>query len=177
MRIIDLIEEKLTEYKEHFDKIEQHFNKENENFKALMRTDHDTIGKVLKCHLILENYLTSYLAFKFKGVDINNSKLTFAQKISLLPDSDLRVAFVKDGIIELNGIRNKYSHNLNYQVPILHFSRMLEVLKVSRKGIEYDNPINIIEEFTTVACTFLIVNPLEIDLLFQEVFEGLKESY
>jgi hypothetical protein len=59
-----------------------------------MRTDHDTIGKVLKCHLILENYLTNYLAFKFKEVDLNNSRLTFAQKISLLPNSDLRVAFV-----------------------------------------------------------------------------------
>ena len=32
IRIIDLIEKKLAEYKEHFDKIEEHFNKEKWEF-------------------------------------------------------------------------------------------------------------------------------------------------
>lgn len=175
MRIIDKIEEKLEQYKQHFDSIEEHFNRENEQFKVLMQTNHNVIGHILKCHLILENYITNYLAFKFNGIDLDSARLTFVQKINLLPDNDLRVAFLKKGIAELNIVRNKYSHNLKANVPIGNYNGMLEVLNVARKDTVYENPINIIEDFTTVACTFLIVNPPEIHLLFEEVFKSFTQ--
>lgn len=175
MKIIDHIEQKLTQYKEHFDKIEENFNKHNEQFKALMKTDHDIIGKVLKCHLILENYINNYLKHKFKNLKIDNARLTFNQKINLLPDDDLRVEFVRNGIIELNGIRNKFSHRLNANIPIGNYNHMKEVLSVARKGKEYEKEIEIVEDFTTVACTFLIVDPEEIDLLFHEVFKTIQQ--
>ena len=54
-------------------------------------------------------------------------------------------------------------------------NHMKEVLSVARKGKEYEKEIEIVEDFTTVACTFLIVDPEEIDLLFHEVFKTIQQ--
>lgn len=174
MRILDKVKEVLKEFSEHFDKIEAEFNRQNDSFKSLMNKDHDIIGQVLKYHLIVEHYLNNYLSFKVPEIDISEARLTFAQKANLLPQKDVRAAFVKPGIIELNKIRNKFNHNLDAELSIKELKKMLQALSISREGVEYDDPIKIINDFSTIASTFLIVNPEEIDLLWEEIFEAMQ---
>lgn len=174
MKILDKVKEVLEEFNEHFDKIEAEFNRQNDFFKSLISKDHDVIGQVLKYHLIVEHYLNNYLAFKVPEIDISEARLTFAQKAKLLSQKDVRAAFVKPGIIELNTTRNKFSHNLNAELSTKELKQMLQVLSISREGVEYEDPVKVINDFSTVACTFLTVHPEEIDLLWEEIFEAMQ---
>lgn len=174
MKIIDKVKEVVQQYGEHFDKIEAEFNQQNEYFKSLLNTDHDILGRVLKFHLIVEHYLTNYLQNKFIDLDFSNARLSFSQKIKLISQRDTRAAFVKPGIIELNRIRNKFGHNLRAELTLNDQKEMLKVLKIARKSNSYEEPLDVINDFATVASTFLIVNPEEIDVLFQEIFESLQ---
>ncbi|MBF4494458.1 hypothetical protein IR010_18075 [Flavobacterium sp. MR2016-29] len=174
MRIIDKIEEVIKQFSQHFDKIEDEFNLHNDYFKSLIYSEHDTIGQVLKHHLVVEHYLTNYLQASFTTLDFDSAKLSFSQKANLISIHDTRASFVKPGIIELNRIRNKFAHNLKVELSLRSMNEMLKVLKISRKEKEYDNPLEVLIDFSTVASTFLIVNTEEINLLFQEIFDAIK---
>ncbi|MHC0441418.1 hypothetical protein [Flavobacterium sp. 3-210] len=174
MRIIDKVGEVVKEFSKHFDKIEEEFNRHNEYFKSLIYSEHDTIGHILKCHLVVEHYLTNYLQANFKNLDFDSARLSFSQKANLISVRDTRVAFVKPGIIELNRIRNKFAHNLKAELSLNTMNEMLSVLKIARKGKMYDNPLEVVMDFSTVASTFLIVDTDEINLLFQEIFDAIK---
>ena len=176
MKLLDKVKEVVEEFSEHFDKIEQEFNKQNDFFKSLMNKDHNIIGQVLKHHLIVEYYLTNYLSFKMPEIDVKDARLNFYQKIKLLPPNDFRASFVKPGIIELNKVRNKFSHSLDAQISVEELKEMLKVLKIARDGIVYDNAIKVIHDFSTVASTFLIVHPEEIDLLWEEIFIAMQNK-
>ena len=175
MRVIDKVDEVVKEFSKHFDKIEEEFNRHNKYFKSLIYSEHDTLGLVLKHHLVVESYLTNYLQVSYKNLDFDTAKLSFAQKANLISVRDTRVAFVKPGIIELNRIRNKFAHNLKAELSLNLMEEMLKVLKIARKGKEYKEPLEVIVDFSTVASTFLIVNTEEINLLFQEIFEAIKK--
>jgi hypothetical protein len=49
-----------------------------------------------------------------------------------------------------------------------------DVLSVVREGVEFDSPIEAIEAFTTVAVTFLIVPPKELQEVFIDAFSELQ---
>ena len=107
---IERVVEKLAPYRAD---IEAHFNAENERFKKLMGREHDILGRVLKCHLVIENYLERFLSVHYGIEELESVKLTFFQKAKLLPDSAAPSAFIKPGVLELNSIRNRLGHNLN----------------------------------------------------------------
>lgn len=172
MRIIDKIEEIVQRHKKEFDHIEEEFNRQNEKYKAFLYQDHDFIGRLLKYHLITEYYINEYLENKFPDINFKAVDLRYFQKLSLLPDND-RVAFVKRGLRELNRIRNMFSHNLDAKIDLSQLQEMLTVLGITRKETKYTEPGQVIEEFTTVACTFLIVSPKEINDLFSSLFKEL----
>lgn len=172
MRIIDKIEDVVQRHKKEFEHIEEEFNKQNEKYKAFLYQDHDFIGRLLKYHLITEYYINEYLENKFPDINFKAVDLRYFQKLSLLPDND-RVAFIKPGLKELNKVRNKFSHNLNAKVELGELQEMLGVLGITRKETKYTEPSQVIEEFTTVACTFLIVSPKEINDLFSKLFNEL----
>jgi len=174
MRIIDRIEEVVQRHKKEFENIEEEFNKQNKKYKSFLYQDHDFIGKLLKFHLITEYYINEYLQNKYKDVVFNDVDLRYYQKLNLLPANDYRVAFIKPGLKQLNRVRNKFSHNLGATVELGELNEMLNVLGITRKETKYKEPEQVIEEFTTVACTFLIVSPKEINDLFTKLFEELS---
>src|SRR5437868_70710 len=98
MRDIEGIEEVVRQLEPHWPEIFAHFELENRHFKALIAQDHDLMGRVLKCHLIIEHYLGRFLAGHFGIDDLADAKLTFFQKAKLLPDSGAAAAMVKPGI-------------------------------------------------------------------------------
>ena len=106
------------------------------------------------------------------GDQIDGANLSFYQKAKLIPDDDLRAKFVKEGILKLNSIRNRFSHNLDAEVDIHELDSMLEVLNITREEIYYEDPVRVIQDFTTVGCTFLLINE-ELDELFVEAFKQI----
>ena len=53
-------------------------------WKRIEGVDFEFLGYFLSCHLIIEYYLEQYLRTKYPELGWEGSRLTFAQKISLL---------------------------------------------------------------------------------------------
>ena len=173
MRDIDGVEEVVRVLTPHWGEIEAHFREENARYIALFNQDHDVLGRVLKCHLIVEHYLDRFLTAYLKLDDISEVKLSFFQKATLLPNAGSAAAFVKPGILRLNSIRNRFGHTLMPRLNVGDMGAINEALAIARPGMEGE-PIARIEAFTTVAATFLIVPPPQLQQLFMEAFREIR---
>jgi hypothetical protein len=176
MRDIANVEVVIERLRPHMARIEEHFNHENEKFKALLARDHDDLGRVLKCHLILERYIDEFLLLHLGIADIERVRLTFFQKAQLLPDANPKIGFIKPGIIEFNAIRNRYGHDLDAEIRLEHTRDIDAVLRIAREGMECPSLLQKVEMFTTIAATFLLVSPKDIEELFERVFREARLS-
>lgn len=92
----------------------------NQFTKEMIRLSNSQHGEaldVLKCHLMVEHYLTRYLIKKGKLEDNAKTRnMMFGAKMELFQPEDQRVLFCRLAMIELNKIRNGYVHNLGYKV-------------------------------------------------------------
>lgn len=174
MKDIHGIEEALNKLRPYLPQLEAHFNEENEKFKKLLQADHDLIGRVLKCHLIIENSLNRYLSEKMDIKALDEIKLTFFQKAQLIPNERESATFVKQGILTLNTVRNKLAHNLSAEVQIKDILPIVAVLHYARPKENFTDPYSAIEAFTAVACAFLIVSPPELQHAVVQAFQSFR---
>ena len=152
------------------ERIEEHFNAENEKFKALLAMDHNQIGHILKCHLIIERYMDEFLAHHFGIADLEVARLSFYQKACLLPEANPKIAFIKPGILEFNSIRNRYGHNLDAEIGPEQTTRIEAILSIARQDMSFPDLVRKVEMFTTITATFLLVGPRDIEELFNRAF-------
>lgn len=174
MREIEGIEEVVSRLKPHFATIDEHFERENRTFKSLISSKPDTLGRVLKCHLVVEHYLDRFLLEQFKMENLDAAGLRFIQKAKLLPDEGMAAAFVKPAILRLNTIRNRFGHSLGADLSFEDLGAIRPVLDIARPGVTFGSPVDAIEAFTTVACTFLIVTPPALQQIFAEAFSSVR---
>ena len=174
MRDIEGIDEVVRKIKPFLPEIEENFERENDRFKALISQDHGLIGRVLKCHLILEHYLERFLEQHFATESIADAKLSFFQKAQLLPSQGHAAAFVRPGILKLNAIRNKFGHTLSPDLEMGELEPLSQVLRVVRAGATFPEPIDVIEAFTTVACTWLIIVPKHLQQAWADAFSHVR---
>ncbi len=154
--------------------IEEHFNRENARFIELIQRPHDVIGRLLKCHLVVEHYLERFLSEHYGLENLAAANLGFFNKAMLLPTQSSSAAFVRPGILKLNSLRNRVGHNLNGEPAFGDIGPIDEVLRIARPNVAFDYPIEAIEAFTTVACTWLIVPPKEHQQLFVDAFAEVR---
>jgi hypothetical protein len=177
MKDIDIIHDVLRVLEPHWETIEVDFHRKNERFLELAQDDHETIGRVLRAHLVIESFLGEFLV-GYYGIDeideIDELRLTFAQKAKLLPQSKSSAAFVRPGIIQLNAVRNKFGHRLNHKIESQEISAIYEVLRVARSGVRFASPLEAIEAFAPVACAFLSVTSPELQQLLMEAFAHIR---
>lgn len=89
-------------------------------FEGLITTLVPMREAILLCHLIIEHYMDKYLKVIFPNSFnlINNApKFTFDQKLHMCVASNSPLMGFYKEIKELNAMRNKYVHNLNYNAP------------------------------------------------------------
>ena len=72
MNEIDGIQRVIDKLKPHWVEINDDFDRKNQKFIELMSVNHDSIGQILKCHLVIENAMDEYLIQKFAIEDIHN---------------------------------------------------------------------------------------------------------
>jgi hypothetical protein len=176
MRDIEGIEQALEVLAPHWDAIHADFDAYNQQFLRLANTNHDIIGRVLKAHLVVENFLDTFLTTHYGITDIADAKLSFFQKAKLLPDGASSSAFVKPGILQLNSVRNKFGHSLEFEIEKPEVSAIYTVLSVARSGVEFASPLEAIEAFSPVACAFLSVPPPHLQSLFFEAFSSVHAN-
>ena len=174
MREIDGIERVIEKLRPHMGEIEDRFNMENARFIELLQQPHDVLGRLLKCHLIVEHYLERFLSEHYGLESVSDAKLNFFNKAMLVPTQASSAAFVRPGILKLNSIRNRAGHNLGGEPDFSDLGVINEILRIARPNARFGEPIEAIEAFTTVACTWLIVPPKEHQQLFVEAFAEVR---
>ena len=174
MREIEGIERVIARLRPHWDVIDQHFESENARFKELIATSHDDLGRILKCHLVVEHYLDRFLVEHYRLPELENGRFSFYQKAFLLPNGRAAAAFVKPGILRLNTIRNKFGHYVATTLTFDDLGAMTEVLRIARPDVLVPSPVDAVEAFTAVACAFLLVPPPKLQEVFADAFEELQ---
>lgn len=165
--------------KPHWAAIEKHFAEEDAEYRRLVQggDNHDAVGRVLKSHLLMEHYIGRFLADHYKLTGLSGAKLSFFQKAMLLPDTHGGVAVLKPGILRLNTIRNRLGHRLNVAIEKADLGPIANLLPIMRPDLDDPDPIQSIEAFTTVACTFLVVAPPEVQAVFTDAFSELPAMF
>lgn len=176
MREIEGIMEAMDVLRPHWNEIDAEFERQNARYLEMAATDHEMLGRVLRAHLIIENFLNNYLEDLFGFEDFDDLRLTFAQKAKMLPQSKVGAAWVRPGIIQLNSVRNKYGHRLDHTVEFADINGIMEVLSVSRPEYNFSTPVDAIEAFASVACAFLTVAPKNLSDVFAQAFRYIHTT-
>ncbi|HIF9480436.1 hypothetical protein [Photobacterium damselae] len=158
--------------KDNMSDIDSYIENWNQKFATLMTKEHDDLGRILKSHLIIEHYLNHYLSAHYVIEDIEQLRLSFSQKLKLLPDNQ-NVIFVKKGIDRINKIRNRFSHTLDATICNGELNEIDSVLMYSRPEIVQLRPVERIEHFTVIACGYLSSAPEKIQDIFSEANKHL----
>lgn len=174
MNDIEGIEKAVAALQPYWQEIETDFNSHNERFLKLLAVDHEPIGRILRAHLVIENFLDMFLANFYQIEEFEDLRLTFAQKAKLLPSRRSSAAFVRPGIIQLNTIRNKFGHKIDHSIENHNLSAIYEVLRHARPNVKFESQIEVIEGFAAVACAFLSVPPKHLQELFMEAFAEIR---
>lgn len=174
MREIEGIKEAVEILKPHWTDIEDDFNRHNTRFLELAATSHDVIGRVLRAHLIVENFLNTYLQETFGFDEFDEIRLSFAQKAKMLPTANSGAALIRPGTIQLNKIRNKFGHTLKHVVEPSEIVHITQLLSIARPSAKFDDPIDAIDAFAPVACAFLSVPPKHLQEAFAKAFRKVR---
>jgi hypothetical protein len=119
--------------------------------------DHDLMGYLLSCHLIIEHYMDAFLKAIYGELDWDAAKPTFGQRIALLSTWKLESPFNPvQPIKHLNNLRNRLGHRVDYRVteedmlPFLHY--LVGVRKSSGRHMKQEakSPKEILESFTGI---------------------------
>ena len=147
---------------------------EIDRFDAAFSADHNAIGRVLRVHLVIEQYLNEHIKAKYKIENLEELRLSFNQKTALLKDDLSPAAWVKSAIQNVNVVRNKFSHTLTPKIEWGAINNVTDVLKIARKDATYAEPIDAIEAFAPVACAFLIEAPSSQRTHFEQLLKAGK---
>ena len=101
------------------------------------------IGAFLTAHLSLENYITDYLGLRYPSLAWGDAKLTFSQKIALIQHEPAKPPYdeIYLRIKDFNSIRNKISHQLNYQIT-------------DKENIDIDNMADLLGFFVSMTKSY-----------------------
>lgn len=105
------------------------YHKFRAEFDTLRAKENDLMGLVLKCHLIVEYYMTECLRVSLPGIDrFDDARLSFAQKHHLLTGWTFGFPWVKDAVGALNTLRNKVAHNIHYEIQEKDLQKIYECM-------------------------------------------------
>ncbi len=162
---------KAIEYLDpHWEEIMKDYKARAEELNDLLTKDHNQIGLILKTHLIIEHYLTSNLQRNFGLDDIDSVRLSFSQKIKLIPKKDVGATWLKPGITELNRVRNKYAHNLSAELKFDDLIKIKKIVEMSR-DISHKSTETLLNDFAKVCGAFLGESDPKIVKLFGEAYK------
>jgi hypothetical protein len=133
-------------------------------FNVVWNQDAQSIGRVLRAHLAVEHFLAEFVAATNPRLgSLEDARVTFSQKVELLPDDDPTVSFLKPGLRRLNAIRNRIAHRLRVDIAaedrdaLLGIPLFAAMRKESarREGAKPDDPLSVVEQFAMFAANLL----------------------
>ncbi len=156
------------------EEIEKDSSDRVKRYTILAQQNHDVLGRVLKCHLILENYLTDYLKHLYPSIKIENLRLSFAQLVNLLPQDQFPGDFISSGLLELNRIRNKFAHNLEFELSQDYLKHIRTLSGIQPN--EEKEPIELVEKMTFFCCSLLVAKNKGQDLITETLIKVFADK-
>lgn len=145
-------------YYAHQDIIHNSYINAEHEINELLTSDHDIIGRVLKCHLVIEYFMNQFVEDKIQIKDIKELNLSFYQKILLIEQVDNGYKFYLEPVKVINKIRNKLAHNID---PLIDFNILKDLKKIVDfvyKDENIQESITLIEKYTVIVCTALKID-------------------
>jgi hypothetical protein len=126
---------------------------------VLQAIDYGTLGYLLSCHLIIEHYLSE--ALKRTGLPIeqlnwDSARLSFNQKVNLLPASDEYRTRMIPCLKHLNKLRNNFSHDVGFRLTQADLTPFVAYLEWAYSTVEPlpTDTIPVLELFTLNTCAY-----------------------
>jgi len=140
-----------------------HFDDEFRYISERWSQDTDAIGRILRCHLFVEHFLTAFLVQRNPELgSVSDARLSFAQKVTLIGQASAGIAYLIPGIRRLNTIRNRMAHTLAADITTDDINIFLGItlFKAMREARAKPNsastvPVDILEDFAKHAGTCL----------------------
>jgi len=122
----------------------------------LIYVNTDEMATVLKCHLIVENFIDQLLEVGYPTIDWKKANLNFSKKLELTNSRGTAIGTVYyPAIKKLNTIRNKFAHQITYELQESDYSEIKIAMDLWNKL--FDKPCStglaVIEEFTIWVCS------------------------
>ncbi|WP_261503572.1 hypothetical protein [Burkholderia multivorans] len=134
-------------------------------WKRVEDIDHDLMGYLLSCHLMIEHYMDEFLKATYPQLDWDAAKLTFGQRVALLTKWDIGPPFNPVAVIKhLNTLRNRLGHRVDYtltQEDLLPFVHYLET--ATEKPLEEKSPRALLAFFTTLCAAVFAGSVYSVD--------------
>jgi len=133
-------------------------------FNAIWDQDSESIGRVLRSHLAVEHFLAEFIANTNPHIgSLGNARLSFSQKVELLPDDDPSISFLKPGLRRFNTIRNRMAHKLRVDITAEDRGALLGIAMFAAMrsenarhgGTKPDDPLSVVEQFAMFAASLL----------------------
>jgi len=118
--------------------------------------DTKELSSILKAHLFIERLIDSIIEKKLdKPGSLFKNQLSFSLKLDLAHSLGIVPDKVLSPIRALNKIRNKYAHDINYEVTIDELNNLkLEWADIQNKAFEAAKEKSL-EEVVSIACIFI----------------------
>jgi len=141
------------------------FNKGKITWKRLPAIRYDVLGRILVCHLLIENHIDKYIELSLPSdFDLEKARMSFSQKVEFAAKSHFMVAFnFVQAVKVLNKIRNSFSHDIQSGIKEDQIQVVLNVLNEYKKSAEKPitmptrkthTDVAIIEFFTNLFCAY-----------------------
>lgn len=155
---------RLVELHGGWDQFEATLDERFKSFNSIWEQDAGRIGRVLRAHLAVEHFLGGFISFNNPHLPpLENVRLTFNQKLEMLPDNDPSISPLKQGLRRLNTIRNRMAHRLKVEISeddraailaIPIYRAMRDALAKGRDP-KPDDPLSVLEDFAMFAASLL----------------------
>ncbi len=124
---------------------------------------------ILHYHLVVENLINQVLEYHIPEYGKRDLRLRFVQKLGLLPVDNKKYRIYIKGIKELNTIRNKYAHQLDYELT----EESIPIISNLLKGESNDKKTAIkkIHEFTKLVLLTLLIHTEDWENKYESYFE------
>jgi hypothetical protein len=143
--------------------------------KVLLESNYSHVGKIIHCHLIIENLVVNTLLSGDKNIKLPQS---FSKKLKMLPREKKFYRVLIQGLEKLNQLRNSIAHNLNYQITsedmiiIDKHLIFLDIKDVSRLSFEER-----IEKFTQLCILFFSIHSSEVRQNWDDFAYDYRDVY
>ena len=136
------------------------FTEFNEEFLNLWQNRGNSIGRIVKSHLLLEHYLNEYLRVIHPSIrDIDSLKLSFKQKLNMLELPGDMIHYIGPVLDVINRLRNRLVHSLDIELNDDEVEPIRKLLAFTRQQSNYDDNLDertaadLIEESTKLVCS------------------------